>query len=67
MPVNWLEIFPDELPLYATMDERVVDIQGECLKVLKGLEAVIGHLRKFLVDHSIIPLFEQNVSFSRTL
>ncbi|KAH7692796.1 poly(rC)-binding protein 2/3/4 [Dioscorea alata] len=51
----------DELPLYATMDERVVDIQGEPLKVLKGLEAVVGHLRKFLVDHSIIPLFEQNL------
>ncbi|KAF9616766.1 hypothetical protein IFM89_032319 [Coptis chinensis] len=49
----------DEVPHYATSDERVVEIQGESLKVLKALEAVIGHLRKFLVDHSIIPLFEK--------
>ncbi|KAF9595831.1 hypothetical protein IFM89_005317 [Coptis chinensis] len=55
----------DEVPHYATSDERVVEIQGESLKVLKALEAVIGHLRKFLVDHSIIPLFEKVVSFSK--
>jgi poly(rC)-binding protein 2/3/4 len=37
-------------------------MQGETLKVLKALEAVIGHLRKFLVDHSILPLYEKTVS-----
>jgi len=47
---------------YATADERIVEIQGETLKVLKALEAVVGHLRKFLVDHSVLPLFERNVS-----
>lgn len=52
----------DEMPIYATSDERVVEIQGEALKVLKALEAVIGHLRKFLVDHSVLPLFEKSVS-----
>ncbi|KAJ6828327.1 RNA-binding KH domain-containing protein PEPPER-like [Iris pallida] len=52
----------DELPFYATGDERVVDFQGDSLKVTKALEAVVGHLRKFLVDHSVLPLFEKNLS-----
>lgn len=50
------------MSIYATSDERIVEIQGEALKVLKALELVIGHLRKFLVDHSVLPLFEKNVS-----
>ncbi|RDX86151.1 RNA-binding KH domain-containing protein PEPPER [Mucuna pruriens] len=49
----------DEVPFYAAADERIVELQGEALKVLKGLEAVVGHLRKFLVDHSVLPLFEK--------
>ncbi|PIA44008.1 hypothetical protein AQUCO_01800223v1 [Aquilegia coerulea] len=49
----------DEVSSYATSEERVVDIQGDSSKVLKALEAVVGHLRKFLVDHSVIPLFEK--------
>ncbi|XP_061361642.1 RNA-binding KH domain-containing protein PEPPER-like [Gastrolobium bilobum] len=49
----------DELPFYAAADERIVELQGEALKVFKALEAVIGHLRKFLVDHSVLPLFEK--------
>ncbi|XP_043713666.1 RNA-binding KH domain-containing protein PEPPER-like [Telopea speciosissima] len=52
----------DEVPFYATSDERIVEIQGDSLKVLKALEAVVGHLRKFLVDHSVIPLFEKTYS-----
>ncbi|KAI3801598.1 hypothetical protein L1987_29707 [Smallanthus sonchifolius] len=40
-------------------DERIVDMQGEAIKVLKALEAVLGHLRKFLVDRSVLPLFEK--------
>lgn len=50
----------DEMSIYATSDERIVEIQGEALKVLKALELVIGHLRKFLVDHSVLPLFEKS-------
>ncbi|XP_073275706.1 RNA-binding KH domain-containing protein PEPPER-like [Primulina huaijiensis] len=50
----------DESPVYASSDERVVDLQGEAVKVLKGLEAVVGHLRKFLVDHTVLPLFEKS-------
>ncbi|KAK1434808.1 hypothetical protein QVD17_00562 [Tagetes erecta] len=42
----------------ANSDQRFVDMQGEAVKVLKALEAVLGHLRKFLVDRSVLPLFE---------
>lgn len=51
----------DALPLYAAADEKVVDIHGEFLKVHTALEAVVGHLRKFLVDHGVLPLFEKNL------
>uniref|UniRef100_A0A5B7AEL0 Putative RNA-binding KH domain-containing protein PEPPER-like n=1 Tax=Davidia involucrata TaxID=16924 RepID=A0A5B7AEL0_DAVIN len=49
----------DEVPSYATSNERIVEIHGDALKVLKALEAVLGHLRKFLVDHSVVPIFEK--------
>ncbi|XP_021651155.2 RNA-binding KH domain-containing protein PEPPER isoform X1 [Hevea brasiliensis] len=52
----------EEVPSYATSDERIVEIHGEAVKVLKALEAVTGHLRKFLVDHSVIPIFEKTVA-----
>nr|CAB3495236.1 unnamed protein product [Digitaria exilis] len=51
-----------ERPFYVTDDERIVEIQGETEKVLKALQAVSNHLRKFLVDHSVLPLFEKTVS-----
>lgn len=54
----------DETPSYVSSDERIVELQGEALKVLKALEAVVGHLRKFLVDHSVLPLFEKNYNIS---
>ncbi|XP_034221885.1 RNA-binding KH domain-containing protein PEPPER isoform X2 [Prunus dulcis] len=49
----------DEVPFYAAAEERIVELQGEALKVLKAVEAVVAHLRKFLVDHSVLPLFEK--------
>ncbi|KAK9931436.1 hypothetical protein M0R45_018711 [Rubus argutus] len=49
----------EEVPFYAAADERIIEVQGETLKVLKALEAVVSHLRKFLVDHSVLPLFEK--------
>ncbi|CAD5164280.1 unnamed protein product [Musa acuminata subsp. malaccensis] len=55
-----VRVLSGELPFYAAPDERIVEIQGESLKVLKALEAVTGHLRKFLVDHSVLPLFEKS-------
>ncbi|XP_028080131.1 RNA-binding KH domain-containing protein PEPPER-like [Camellia sinensis] len=50
----------DEVPHYANSDKRIVEMQGESLKVLKAVEAVVGHLRKFLVDQSVLPLFEKS-------
>lgn len=50
----------------ANSDERVVDMQGEASKVLKALEAVVGHLRKFLVDRSVLPLFEKTNNVAAT-
>ncbi|KAK1420876.1 hypothetical protein QVD17_22807 [Tagetes erecta] len=47
-------------------DERIVDMQGEAVKVLKALEAVLGHLRKFLVDRSVLPLFEKSNNAATT-
>ncbi|PWA39297.1 K Homology domain-containing protein [Artemisia annua] len=46
------------IKLYASAEDKIVDLQGEPAIVLKGLEAVLGHLRKFLVDHSVLPLYE---------
>ncbi|GJM91491.1 hypothetical protein PR202_ga07867 [Eleusine coracana subsp. coracana] len=48
-----------ERPFYVTEDERIVEIQGETEKVIKALQAVSNHLRKFLVDRSVLPLFEK--------
>ncbi|GAB4838285.1 hypothetical protein Ancab_027813 [Ancistrocladus abbreviatus] len=52
----------DEVPSYVATDERIVELQGEALKVLKALQAIVEHLRKFLVDHSVLPLFEKTYS-----
>lgn len=54
----------DELSHCALPDDRIVEIQGEAPKVQKALEIVAGHLRKFLVDRSILPLFEHNQQHS---
>ncbi|KAL8483801.1 hypothetical protein ACS0TY_026472 [Phlomoides rotata] len=56
----------DEMPIYASSEERIVELQGEGHKVLKALEAVVGHLRKFLVDQSILPLFEKSYNAPAT-
>ncbi|WZY69610.1 hypothetical protein YC2023_001850 [Brassica napus] len=49
----------DATPWYAAEDERIVAFHGEALKIVKALEAVVGHLRKYLVDHFVIPFFEE--------
>ncbi|KAK9750022.1 hypothetical protein RND81_02G167300 [Saponaria officinalis] len=48
-----------ELPSSATSDERIIEIHGEAFKVHKGLELVLGHLKKFLHDHSVVAVFEK--------
>lgn len=55
-------VVADEVPSFVAADERIVELQGEALKAVKALEAVVGHLRKFLVDQSVLPLFEKTVS-----
>ncbi|KAJ7519590.1 hypothetical protein O6H91_20G045200 [Diphasiastrum complanatum] len=50
----------EDVPLCALADDRVVEIQGEPQNVHKAMELVVSHLRKFVVDHSVLPLFEVN-------
>lgn len=52
----------EHLPLFALPDDSVVEIQGEPAGVHKAVEMVASHLRKFLVDRSVIGLFEMQVS-----
>lgn len=40
----------------------MVEIQGEPTGVHKAVELILSHLRKFLVDRSIIGVFEMQVS-----
>ncbi|KAK3157162.1 hypothetical protein QOZ80_2AG0117010 [Eleusine coracana subsp. coracana] len=57
--IRVISIDEQERPFYVTEDERIVEIQGETEKVIKALQAVSNHLRKFLVDRSVLPLFEK--------
>ncbi|XP_074568624.1 flowering locus K homology domain-like [Curcuma longa] len=49
----------DNLPPVALPDDRVVEIQGEPIGMHKAVELIAAHLRKFLVDRSVLPLFEK--------
>ncbi|KAG6520817.1 hypothetical protein ZIOFF_017878 [Zingiber officinale] len=50
----------ESLPLVALPDDRVVEIQGEPSEMHKAVELIANHLRKFLVDRSVLPLFEKH-------
>ncbi|CAL9194583.1 unnamed protein product [Musa hybrid cultivar] len=52
----------ENLPPVALSDDRVVEIQGEPTGMHKAVELIATHLRKFLVDRSVLPLFEKRVS-----
>ncbi|KAH7284007.1 hypothetical protein KP509_34G035300 [Ceratopteris richardii] len=54
-------LFSEGPPLCGLEDDRVVEIHGEALRVHKAVELIVVHLRKFLVDRSILPLFERAV------
>jgi hypothetical protein len=54
--------FTENVPPVALNDDRVVEIQGEPNDVHKAVELIANHLRKFLVDRSVLPLFEMQVS-----
>ncbi|OIV91355.1 hypothetical protein TanjilG_01973 [Lupinus angustifolius] len=44
----------EHLPIFALRGDSVVEIQGESAGVHKGVELIALHLRKFLVDRSIV-------------
>ncbi|TYI70946.1 hypothetical protein E1A91_D08G259200v1 [Gossypium mustelinum] len=54
----------EDLPVFALQDDRVVEVVGEAAGVHKAVELIATHLRKFLVDRSIIPLFEMHMQRS---
>ncbi|ONK76485.1 uncharacterized protein A4U43_C03F28570 [Asparagus officinalis] len=54
----------DDVPPFALPEDKVVEIQGEPAGMHKALELIASHLRKFLVDQSVIPTFEINMSRS---
>ncbi|KAF8394327.1 hypothetical protein HHK36_020535 [Tetracentron sinense] len=51
----------EDLPVFALQDDRVVEIQGEPAGVHKAVELIASHLRKFLVDRSVIAIFEMHM------
>ncbi|KAF9605902.1 hypothetical protein IFM89_020781 [Coptis chinensis] len=51
----------DDLPLFALEDDRIVEVQGEPSGVQTAMELIASHLRKFLVDRSVIGLFEMHM------
>lgn len=48
--------------MFALPDDSVVEIQGEPEGLHKAVELIATHLRKFLVDRSVIGVFEMQVS-----
>lgn len=54
--------FTYDLAAYAMKYERINEIHVKGLKVIVVFEVVVRLLRKFLVGHSIIPIFENMLS-----
>lgn len=57
------QITTDDLPIFALQDDKAVEVVGEPEGVHKAVELIASHLRKFLVDRSVIPIFEMEVSY----
>ncbi|CAI7818478.1 unnamed protein product [Closterium sp. NIES-53] len=53
----------EDVPPCALEDDRVVEVTGEYACVHEAVKGVTLHLRRFLCDHSVLPLFEQCRSF----
>ncbi|XP_059625981.1 flowering locus K homology domain-like isoform X2 [Cornus florida] len=51
----------ENLPPFALPDDSIVEIQGEPGGVHKAVELIANHLRKFLVDRSVIAVFEMQM------
>lgn len=58
-----VQYFAENLPVFALPDDSLVEVQGEPKGVHKAIELIATHLRKFLVDRSVIGIFELQVSF----
>ncbi|KAL7602756.1 hypothetical protein Lser_V15G19310 [Lactuca serriola] len=48
----------EDLPSFALQDDRIVEVVGKPGGIHKAVELIASHLRKFLVDRSVISLFE---------
>lgn len=53
----------EDLPVFALQDDRVVEVVGEPAATQKAIGLIASHLRKFLVDRSIISLIEMQVRY----
>ncbi|GLJ31481.1 hypothetical protein SUGI_0631750 [Cryptomeria japonica] len=56
---------PEDVPICALPEDKVVEIQGEPGSVHKAIEQIVSHLRKFLVDRTVLPLYESNMSMAK--
>ncbi|KAF5820612.1 putative K domain-containing protein [Helianthus annuus] len=53
-----IRVIGENLPIFALPDDSVVEIHGDPTGVHKALELIATHLRKFLVDRSVIGIIE---------
>jgi poly(rC)-binding protein 2/3/4 len=60
--ITWFNCLDGDLPPVALEEDKVIEIWGLPAGVHKALELVASHLRKYLVDRSVIPLFDHHVS-----
>ncbi|KAH6820004.1 RNA-binding KH domain-containing protein, partial [Perilla frutescens var. hirtella] len=51
----------EDLPVFALQDDRLVEVVGEPAGTHKAIELIASHLRKFLVDRSIISIIEMQM------
>lgn len=55
----------EHLPNFVLQDDSVVEVQGEPAGVHKAVELILNHLRKFLVDRSIVGVFEMQMQMPK--
>ncbi|KAG8391044.1 hypothetical protein BUALT_Bualt01G0147000 [Buddleja alternifolia] len=51
----------EDLPVFALQDDRIVEVVGEPAGIHKAIELIATHLRKFLVDRSIVSIIEMQM------
>ncbi|KAG8091595.1 hypothetical protein GUJ93_ZPchr0012g18950 [Zizania palustris] len=56
-----IHVLDSDLPPVALEEDMIVEIWGLPAGVHKALKLVASHLRKYLVDRSVIPLFDPHV------